>query len=163
EWVSFYFSPFPSEWGREFMWEVSVEGEGTAELSASPTAEPTFIAYYLPRPPLVHEAGKTRVYLNEVYFPLAFAVPQAQVGADEMAALAALVANQDQLDQIVFLELEGEAIPENLGAPTAEWTAAVSLTHYGLNEVRLTADMPHAGFVVLSDTFYAGWQATVDG
>ncbi len=164
-WVSFYFSPFPSEWGREFMWEVSLEteGSGTAELSASPTAEPTFVAYYLPRPALVHEAGKTRIYLNEGYFPRAFAVPQAQVVADETAALAALLANQDRLDQIVFLELEGEPMPQDLGTAEGEWTAEVSLTHYGLNEVRLTAEMPRAGFVVLSDTFYAGWQATVDG
>ncbi|MBK8430356.1 MAG: hypothetical protein IPL28_03210 [Chloroflexi bacterium] len=82
---------------------LETEGSGTAELSASPTAEPTFVAYYLPRPALVHEAGKTRIYLNEGYFPRAFAVPQAQVVADETAALAALLANQDRLDQIVFL------------------------------------------------------------
>ena len=165
-WVSFYFSPFPSEWGREFVWEVSLEteGSGTAELSASATAEPTFVAYYLPRPALVHEAGKTRIYLNEGYLPRAFAVPQAQVVADESAVLAALVANQERLDQLVFLELEGEPPPPDLGtAEGGEWTAEVDITQYSLNEVRLTATLPRAGFVVLSDTFYAGWQARVNG
>jgi uncharacterized membrane protein YfhO len=39
----------------------------------------------------------------------------------------------------------------------------VIITEYGLNEVRLQAEMAAPGFVVLSDSYYPGWEATVSG
>jgi hypothetical protein len=139
----FYFGAFPSEWGREFRLVVEFEGEG--ELAVATTGDATasaavsgnrerlaplaFAAYYLPRPDLVHEAGKTRVYRRPGYFPRAFAVHQATVAAGEEDALAALLAHQHELDRLVVL----------------------------------AADMAAAGYVVLADVYYPGWQATVNG
>lgn len=178
EWHSFYFTPFPSEWGREFLLRLTVTG-GTVEVGVAETAAAApdslrqngelqpytlaLAAYYLPRPQLLFEAGKTRVYLNDTYYPRAYAVPQAMVVAGEAAALAALEQEMGRLDQVVILELAGQPPPPPTAASSEPFTAAVVITDYQLNRVRLTADLPQAGFVVLADNYYPGWRATVNG
>ena len=161
-WHSFFFSPFPSEWGRAFVFRVEFSGAGGEVLLGGSLHEAAFAAYRLSRPGLVYEDGKTRVYLNEGYFPRAFAVGEATVVADEAAALAAVGDHAGDLDRRVFLELEGRQPPPDLGSPAAAGSA-VTVTSYRLNRVELRADMAAPGFVVLSDTYYPGWQAAVDG
>jgi hypothetical protein len=183
-WHTFYFGAFPSEWGREFLLRLTTTGAGvqvgTAETAVTPAAMLTingrpqpgqlaFATYYLPRPHLLFEQGKTRIYLNETYFPRAFAVPEAVLVGGEAAALALLQQEIANLDRLVVLELEGQAPPPLSGPETAVSSAeflsaaGVTITDYGLNQVRLTADLPQAGFVVLADSYYPGWRARVDG
>jgi hypothetical protein len=50
-----------------------------------------------------------------------------------------------------------------LGGIPARMRGAVRLTTYRAEEVELDAAMDTAGLVVLTDTFYPGWQAEVDG
>ena len=50
-----------------------------------------------------------------------------------------------------------------LGGIPARMRGAVRLTAYRAEEVELDAAMDTAGLVVLTDTFYPGWQAEVDG
>ncbi|MBK8430573.1 MAG: YfhO family protein [Chloroflexi bacterium] len=111
---------------------------------------------------LVHESASARIYLNEGYYPRAYAVPSAQIVANETEALLALQARPHTLGQTIILELEGQPAPP---ATSGErWAGGeVLIEAYGLNEVRLTAVMSAAGFVVLSDTYYPGWQATLNG
>ena len=159
---SFYFSPFPSEWGRTFLFRVEFSGTGGEVMLGSAGQAPAFVAYYLPRPQLVYEDGKTRVYLNEGYFPRAFTVPAGTVVGDEAAALAAVGEHADELDRRVFLELEEQPPPPDLGSPAAAGSV-VTVNSYRLNQVELQAKMAAPGFVVLSDTYYPGWRATIDG
>lgn len=161
-WHSFFFSPFPSEWGRAFLFRVEFSGTGGEVLLGASLHEAAFAAYYLPRPGLVYEDGKTRVYLNEGYFPRAFVATEASIVADEAAALAAAREHADELDQHVFLELENQPPPPDLGSPAAS-SSVVTITSYRLNEVELKATMAASGFVVLSDTYYPGWRVTIDG
>ena len=63
-WAAFYFAAFPSEWGRQFQLTLTNDGPGPLAAGAAGD-ELAYRAYYLPRPQLVHESGKTRVYLNE--------------------------------------------------------------------------------------------------
>lgn len=42
-----------------------------------------------------------------------------------------------------------------------EWSARI--THYGLNEISISSFMPKAGYLVLSEMYYPGWNADVDG
>ena len=179
----FYVSPFPAEWGRAFMVQVGVT-DGGVEVGLGqpippqlgPLLAPEQVAanslaltvYYLPRPNLLFEDGKTRIYLNEGYFPRAYAVPTAVIAPDETAVLATLQQEMDRLDQLVVLELEGQPAPplpdlDDVAIGVFQETAVVAVTDYGLNQVQLTADLPQAGFVVLSDTYYPGWRAKVNG
>lgn len=47
--------------------------------------------------------------------------------------------------------------------PTKIATGSASITSYGLNRVTVRTESSAGGFVVLSDTYYPGWAAAVDG
>ncbi len=177
-WYPFYFEAFPSEWGRGFYFTVAFDGSGgeLAVAMSDPVAdELAFVSYYLPRPQLAYEDGKTRIYLNEGYFPRAFAVPQAIVVNNEEEALTALQTYANDLDRLVILEPDSagqllslsasQLVSQSLSLSVSSLQSPnpVTITHYSLNRITLTATMPEPGFVVLGDTYYPGWQATIDG
>jgi hypothetical protein len=106
--------------------------------------------------------GKTQIYLKDNYAPRAFVAPRALIVEGEKAALAALLKHAGQLDQLVVLELAGQAPPPTLGS-LAAGPSSVGITRYTLNRVQLRANMAAPGFVVLADSYYPGWLATLDG
>ena len=159
-WASFYFSVFPSEWGRDFLLTLTFVGTGLAEVGGS-SAGLAFRNYYLPRPQLVHESGKTRVYLNDGFFPRAYIVPTALPATNEAEALALVQQQADSLTELVVLETDGKEPPQWQTAVTS--ASEVAVTRYDLNEVVLEAVSDDAGFVVLADAYYPGWRATIDG
>ena len=159
-WASFYFGAFPSEWGRDFVLAVTVDGTGETAVGLS-AAGLAFRSYYLPRPALVHEEGKTRIYLNEGYFPRAYVVGRAMPAANAAEALALAQQYADQLAQVVALETFGQEPPQWATAVTS--ASQVAISRYDLNEVTLEVNLDDAGFVVLADTYYPGWRAAVDG
>lgn len=160
-WVSFYFSPFPSEWGREFLFVAEFVGEGEVQVGST-AGQPAFVSYYLPRPQLAHEARKTRVYLNEGYFPRAFGVTQVQLASSEEEALQFLLDHQNELDHQAVLELEGQPAPRQLSYPAGS-PPQVTITRYDYNQISMQVTAPAGGFVVLSDTYYPGWVAELNG
>jgi hypothetical protein len=132
--------------------------------------ELAFVPYYLSRQGLVFEDGKTRIYRRDGYLPRAFVAEKALVVDSEEAALTAVRQHADQLDQVVVLELEGEERPLSVISnqlpvigPQASGDSNVVITSNGLNRVQLRATMAEPGFVVLADSYYPGWRATIDG
>lgn len=160
--ASFFFAPFPSEWGDTFLAKLSFAGSGEVQVGRTAANGWAFASYVKAQPDLVHLAGKTRVFRNEGNLGRAFVVPAAQIAESPEAALATVQDHAHELDQLVVLELEGQPSPP---APSTLERAPgkVAMTGVGLNKIVLQAEMAAPGFVVLADAYDAGWQATVDG
>ncbi|MCA9955495.1 MAG: YfhO family protein, partial [Anaerolineales bacterium] len=161
-WPSFFFTPFPSEWGETFLAKLSFVGSGEVQVGSTAVGEWAFASYVKARPGLVNQSGKTRVFRNEGNLGRAFVVPSAQIAASPEAALTAVQNHADELDQLVVLELEGNPDPP-LASDVGNASGEVAITQAGLNEVVLQAEMAAPGFVVLADAYDAGWQAEIDG
>lgn len=161
-WASFFFTPFPSEWGETFLAELSFAGSDELRVGTTAAGDWAFISYVKAQPGLVHQSGKTRVFVNEGNLGRVFVVPLAHIAASPEAAMAAVQNYAGELDQLVVLELEGQPEPPSMSA--FEGVAGeVAITQMGLNKIVLQAEMKAPGFVVLADAYDAGWQAAVDG
>ncbi len=89
-------------------------------------------------------------------FPRAFVVYRSQVAADHESAWAAIQAPGFDPANIVVVEggktLQGDA---------SEGRAVI--TSYSLNEMTLEAEAVSEGYLVLSEVYYPGWKAYIDG
>lgn len=66
--------------------------------------------------------------------------------------------------QLLLLEQEPEIVSgQEAQMTTADTNAAVRVTAYEPDEVRLEASLPRPGFLLLLDTYFPGWTASVNG
>jgi len=100
------------------------------------------------------------VYLNTAVLPRALLVYRSQVVPDHAAAWEAIHAPEFDPTQTVVLD--GEWRMANGGERVGDG-GHISFVRYGLNEVELAVRTPVSGYLVLSDVYYPGWRATVDG
>ncbi len=101
------------------------------------------------------------VYVNKDVLSRAFLVQQATVVADPSAAFAAIHEPGFDPAHRVVVEAGRELVPAFGGSDGLPGT--VQVTRYGLNNIELSVDTPSAGYVVLSEVYYPGWQARLDG
>lgn len=141
--------------------EATVEGEGRAALNLL-GARYLVSGDDLPLP-IINDAGP-RIYLNEAALPAAFIVFRARVVEDEQARLDTLLdPDFDPRTEVLLSRLPDNALPQE-GAGQVQGTQpepAIERTGPGQVLVRVSTAQP--GYLVLTDTFYPGWQATVDG
>ena len=104
------------------------------------------------------------VYLNTLALPRAWLVERAQVVADHASAWEAIHAEGFDPRETVVLE-QGDVQadhPRSQGAETAR-DAHIAFAAYGPNEVALVVRTPVPAYLMLSDVYYPGWRAKVDG
>jgi hypothetical protein len=98
-----------------------------------------------------------KVYENPRAFPRAWAVHEI-VPVESREQGVWLIANTlEDLHKRAFMTAEAPRL-EACGGPEA-----VTIREYTPSRVSLSADMYCAGMLILSDTFFPGWFATVDG
>jgi hypothetical protein len=95
------------------------------------------------------------------------ALPRAWIAYDWSPASApeqslAVLRAQRQQDDMRRPVIEGASLPVGGGARMPEPTPA-RFAEDSDERVQLSVDAKRAGYLVLSDTYYPGWQATVDG
>lgn len=97
--------------------------------------------------------GPVKVYRNPLSRPRAFLV-----GCTESAA------DPDQaLERLLTIDPRTTAVVEGPGVDCGPHPGSLVLDHHGPSQVRLRAELDRPGLLVLADTWYPGWQASVDG
>jgi hypothetical protein len=103
-------------------------------------------------------SGDVKVYEALDALPRAYVVHHTRV-LDDRAALAALADTSFDPARTATLAA-GRALD---GHPQPAPGSQVTVTHYAPERIRIQAATSAPGYLVLSDAWYPGWQATVDG
>jgi hypothetical protein len=108
-------------------------------------------------------SGDVKIYENLAVLPRAFVVHRAEVVLNEDAIVA--IMREPQFDpSATLVRLPRNAEPPGRltrGHPSA--SDQVSITSYEPERVELTTRLDSPGWLILTDTYYPGWQATVSG
>jgi hypothetical protein len=103
--------------------------------------------------PLVYD-HEVLVYENRAAFPRAFSVARWESAPDAATARARALSST--------FDPRTSAVIEGVAAGTGG-EGTVRIVEYGAGRVRLSVDLARPGLVVLTDTFYPGWDAQIDG
>jgi hypothetical protein len=112
-------------------------------------------------PPLLvplHEGGPW-VHRNEAAGPRASIVHHAVRARDDQEALRRVA----ELDPGVTVLLAGDGPGERFGAGAAAPGERAVVRRHGPHEVVVEAELERPGWLVVSETWYPGWSAAVDG
>jgi hypothetical protein len=114
----------------------------------------------------VYNKQGLNIYENLDVMPRAFLVHQAEVPGSDEAILAQLIGEEFDLSSSILLEDESALTRlESMarGSPPAKGRDEVKIIEYEANRVVIETAASQAGFLFLSDVYYPGWRARVDG
>ena len=106
---------------------------------------------------LVH-SGDVKIYEKMDVLPRAFVVRQARVIQDDESIIVAMQEESFAPDREVILS-RGTAVTSNGEAKGDE----VAILSYEPERVSIGADLESPGYLILTDAYYPGWKALVDG
>ena len=110
--------------------------------------------------------GPLAVYRNPDPLPRAWLVAAAQLLPDQDAVLAALKHPSFEPLHTVFLTQDNDNLPSPATTDESKpssMSGPVSVLEYSPNEIVLAASAERAGYMVLSEVWFPGWLATVNG
>ncbi|HMR63255.1 MAG TPA: YfhO family protein [Anaerolineae bacterium] len=114
--------------------------------------------------PVLYNTDKIVIQQVPNPLPRAYYVSTSQVAPDPAEALQRLLAeNFDPRREIVMINPYDDLIAAPASKPKPIAETPVVVEEKSATALRLRLEAPQAGFVVLTDTFYPGWQATVNG
>jgi len=138
-----------------------------ARLLVSPVLDLVGVRYLVlppgtpaPRPALTvaYDAADARVFRNDAALPHAFVVGRGRCVTDREARRLIAARAVDFRREVLLADCR-EAPPASEPGPGA----AARITGYGLHAVTVRAVTDRPAFAVLTDTWYPGWAAYVDG
>jgi len=114
---------------------------------------------------LVHEGREeSRLYQNRNWLPRAFLVKDFQVLEGEEKFARAFHEHGYNLRETVLLEeIPDSFLPLKKQPPVPTLSPAVKIVKYENNSMVLTVDTPEAALFFMSEAYYPGWHAYVDG
>ena len=154
-----YLAPEEHAPGRTYAWELALEGTDAGELllCADAAGTPT-LSVFGAQLAEVNQADGVYTYRRLAPFYRASVVYGAESIAEDAAAIArALDAEFDLCNTAIT------ATPVELPAVAPIPATEAVIEHYANDEVRIRATAQQAGLLVLTDLYYPGWVATVDG
>ncbi len=142
--------------------------------SALPESFPLLNVKYvlLPRPAAFHPDGYDLVYSNGMAIyryracvDRALLVFDHQVEGNPASILARVRSGSFDPRRVLLLEEKPEAaaICEKAKTAMAGPDTSVDIRSYEADEVRIEASLPRPGFLLLLDTYFPGWSASVNG
>ena len=102
----------------------------------------------------------TNIYERETPIPRAYVVHKARIISDREKILHELGEHFDFAREVILEKKPGVTLPEKM---VAGQITRVELMSSLPREVVIRATLPDAGVLVLSDVYYPGWMAYVDG
>ncbi|MEK7851088.1 MAG: YfhO family protein, partial [Deltaproteobacteria bacterium] len=107
------------------------------------------------------DSPNTVILQNMRYLPRAYPVHQVIVEKNKYLALNTLDHPQFRPTEMVVLEEEPPFPPPPSLIPSS--ASKVNISRYYNDEITIQAEMAQDGFLVLSEKYYPGWKAYVDG
>jgi hypothetical protein len=114
--------------------------------------------------PVYDAAPKMDVYLNTAALPRALFVTCQRVVSDHEEAWRAIHASTFDPARTVVLErdqLQDIVDPGDCASPMGG--SQISFLHYGVNTIKLNVEGEVDGWLLVSDVYYPGWRAKLDG
>jgi hypothetical protein len=124
------------------------------------------VAYLVDAPqarpwPVVYSNERSAIYRLPDSLPRAYFAPRAVAAKNSDEALSRLTSPDFESHQEVIIMREKEPLLTDRSTVSPD-TWSIDLEEVTPNRLRLQVQAPSAGYVVLTDTFYPGWNATVD-
>jgi hypothetical protein len=109
-------------------------------------------------------SGEIEIYENLNHLPRAFVVHRSLVVNGEEETLARLNSPGFNPSTLVLIDSALSPAQKRLieGVPVKDGSTA-HITDYSHNRITIDVKMQNPGFLVLSDTYYPGWKAFIDG
>jgi hypothetical protein len=112
--------------------------------------------------PIAYDGPDARIYAHPEAQPRAWVVDRVQAVAGEEAALRAVQEEGFNPREAAVVERPVAGVA-SAGGGAGERAGSARITSYEPERVRLEATAEAGSLVVLSDVFFPGWHATVDG
>ena len=108
-------------------------------------------------------ADGVRIYCNDDALPRAYVVSQARVVSDDEELLAKLSSQAFDPRRTVLLRPTRSQEPISYPPIPCHLSLIPLSPEYSPNAVRIEVALDRDGYLVLSDTYYPGWRAYIDG